>query len=100
MHGPIGSLRRCRFGFPTRRVRVFSLFSRARWKGVFAGDFAKLWCFNVVFLWLVCGECAVKDGVLTVAFHCEKFSSVSNFIFDLTFFRLEPAGPGDVFFMR
>jgi hypothetical protein len=64
------------------RLVFFIFFVRTWWKGVFAGVFAKLWCFNVVFLWLVCGECAVKDGALTVAFHCRKFSSIFNFIFD------------------
>ena len=44
----------------------------ARARGVFAGGFEKFRCFNVVFLWFVCGERLVKAGSLTVTFSWSK----------------------------
>ena len=52
----------------------------ARARGVFAGGFEKFRCFNVVFLWFVCGERLVKAGSLTVTFSWSEIFHFFNFI--------------------
>ena len=51
---------------------MLKIFSDVVRGGVFAGFFEKFRCFDMVSLWLVCGEGLVEAGSLTVTFSWSK----------------------------